>query len=95
MFAFLVLCALVVGSIVGCVCISMSLSMQNSTAAYLPQRQYVPLNGKVAVRKIPCKPRNGRFNMGMNECIGRLTGVSLGIVALVVVITVVFLHAVL
>lgn len=89
MIAFFVFFALIIAFIVGCVCISMYLYKWNQTE-YRPGHQFVTLHQEALIRERSSKQRSGRSEIGMGECMRRVASISLGIVALIVVLVIAF-----
>jgi hypothetical protein len=89
MIAFLVFLAVMVAFIVGCVCISMSLSSSNATGC-LQGQQLATVSQVPFVKERPYKQRRGQPDMGMSECALRVFGISLGIVIVMLVLVITF-----
>jgi hypothetical protein len=89
MIAFLIFFALITAFIVGCVCISMRLYMRNCTV-YLPKHQFVTLSQEALIDERPGKQRRSQFDVEMVECAWRVVSISLGVVAVIIVLVVTF-----
>ena len=94
MIAFLVFCTLMIAFIVGSVCISMYLYSRHWTE-YLQGHQLVTLRQEGFIEERAYKQRRNQLDVGMGECVRNVVNISLGIVAVLVVLVVVFFNVVL
>jgi hypothetical protein len=84
MIAFLVFLALMIAFIVGCVYISMHL--------YTEKHELVTL-GRGAVVRRSYKRRRNAYEIGMGECVRRVGSISLGVLAVMILLIVMFVNA--
>ena len=92
MIAFLVFLTVMAAFIVGSVCISMYLYKRSCTP-YPAEHQLVTLNQEAFLGTRPYKQRRGEYDMGMSRCVRNVVGVSLAIVAGMLVLILAFLNA--
>jgi hypothetical protein len=91
MIPFLIFLASTVAFIVGCACISIYL-LPNGTGQ-LQTRQLVTLSQEVLIEEKAHKQRKSKLDdMGMGECVRRVTSITLGIVAVILFVIIVFVN---
>lgn len=87
MIAFLVFLALMTALIVGGFCISMYLYVSNRTVY-----EVVSLRQSALIGRKLYKQRRDQVDMGMRECLWRVSGVTLGIGAVILFLIVVIFN---
>ena len=92
MIAFLIFVALMIACIVGSVCISMRLYLPD-LMRYLQKHQLVTLEQEALVGGRSGKQR--KLDIRMDECVQRVSGISLIVVGIVLLLVIGFLSAVL
>lgn len=94
MIAFLVFLALMIAFIVGSVCTSMYLYMRN-WEGYPAEHQFVTLNEEAFLEERFERQRRNQVDGGILECAPRVVGTSLGIIAVLVLLTILFFNVIL
>ena len=95
MIAFLAFCTLAIAFIVGSAFISLCLGSRNRTK-YRRGHQVITLGQEAFIEgERAYKRRRDPFEVVMGECVQRVVGIGLGVVAVLVLLIVVFFNVVL